>query len=122
LARSEEGDRERRIVYEIVVDAYTQDERVVGWHAYLEERLDFPFSARVVGGSGEIFPLVAGDEVEAIQMAEIEECESGMKVEVEWLEDDLTVPLERLYPVEPDPRRREAIEDWVYWVERGYGF
>jgi hypothetical protein len=40
--------RERRIEQEIVVDAYTQEERAIRWNYYLEEKLRFPFKARCV--------------------------------------------------------------------------
>lgn len=43
--------RERRITMEIVVDAYTEDECVAGWHCYLEENLEFAFTARCVSES-----------------------------------------------------------------------
>ncbi len=112
--------RERRITMEIVVDAYTEDECVAGWHCYLEENLEFAFTARCVSESP-LSPLLAGDEVEVIQMAPIEDCEDGMMVEAEWLEDDLILPLEQLEGIGVGERTREAIEDWRYWVARGYG-
>ena len=37
----EDEVRERRITTEIVVDAYTEDERITGWYCYLEENLEF---------------------------------------------------------------------------------
>ena len=39
--------RERRIEMEIVVDAYNESERALGWYYYLEERLKFPFKPGV---------------------------------------------------------------------------
>jgi hypothetical protein len=36
--------REKRITDEIVVDAYTPDERAMGWYYYLEEKLEFSFT------------------------------------------------------------------------------
>ena len=35
--------REERISMEIVVDAYNEQERAMGWYCYLEEKLSFPF-------------------------------------------------------------------------------
>ncbi|MFZ5452184.1 MAG: calcium-binding protein [Thermodesulfobacteriota bacterium] len=40
--------REHRIVMEIIVDCYNQEERAMGWYYYLEDRLNFPFQARGV--------------------------------------------------------------------------
>jgi hypothetical protein len=120
MAREDEA-RERRITMEIVVDAYTEDERVTGWYCYLDENLEFAFTARCISESP-LPPLLAGDEVEVIQMARVEECEDGMMVEAEWLEDDLILPLEQLEGLGVEERTREAIEDWRYWVARGYAF
>jgi len=38
--------RERRILEDIVVDAYTSEERAIAWYYYLEEKLSFPFKAK----------------------------------------------------------------------------
>lgn len=40
--------REQRITMEIVVDAYTPEERALSWYYYLEEHLGFPFTAECV--------------------------------------------------------------------------
>src|SRR5437773_7388085 len=40
--------RERHISEEIVVDAYTSDERALTWYCSLAEMLAFPFRARCV--------------------------------------------------------------------------
>ena len=55
--------REHRIEQEIVVDAYTSDERAIGWHCYLEEKLRFPFKAKCIAVR-EVSPLTKGREVE----------------------------------------------------------
>ena len=34
---------------EIVVDAYGPEERAIGWYCYLENTLDFPFTAQCTG-------------------------------------------------------------------------
>lgn len=60
--------REHRIEQEIVVDAYTSDERAIGWYYYLEEKLAFPFRAKCNAARG-ISPLEKGAEVEVLGMA-----------------------------------------------------
>ena len=40
----EDKIREHRILMEIVVDAYNEGERALGWYYYLEEKLSFPFN------------------------------------------------------------------------------
>ena len=55
--------RECRIEQEIVVDAYTSDERAIGWHCYLDGKLRFPFKAKCIDAR-EVSPLTKGREVE----------------------------------------------------------
>ncbi len=42
--------REERIDMEIVVDAYEEEERRLGWYYYLDDKLNFPFKAIWVSG------------------------------------------------------------------------
>lgn len=71
--------REARIENEVVVDAYTPEERAMGWYSYLENKLSFPFTARCVA-SRAISPLKKGEKVEEVAMAREEDCESEMFV------------------------------------------
>ncbi len=41
-------EREKRIMMEIVVDAYGEEERALSWYYYLEEKLQFPFRAKCI--------------------------------------------------------------------------
>ena len=116
---SEDADREQRIAMEIVVDAYGPEEQALGWHAYLEDRLQFPFTARCVAQRS-ISPLEPGDEVEAVGMAPSEECLHEMFAAIRWQRRTLSVPLAQLEGIHVDAETRQAIEDWRYWVERGY--
>lgn len=38
-------EREERITMEIVVDAYGPEEQAIGWYYYLDDVLQFPFTA-----------------------------------------------------------------------------
>lgn len=117
----EEKDREERIHMEIIVDAYGEEERAMGWYYYLEDTLRFPFLARCIAKRA-ISPLRVGDEVEVIGMAPEEECEREMFVKMRWERDGLAVPLSQLLVVHADEETQEAVEDWHYWVKRGYRF
>lgn len=120
--RKEDKAREHRIRMEIVVDAYGEQERVMGWYYYLEEKLMFPFTTTCIAKRA-ISPLRVGDEVEAIGMAPEEECEHEMFVMMRWERDGLAVPLSQLEAIRhTDDETREAVEDWQYWVEMGYQF
>ena len=114
-------DRERRIHMEIVVDAYNEQERALSWYYYLEDKLNFPFLAKCSERRA-ISPLRAGDEVEVIGMPHEEECEREMFVTMRWEREGLAVPLSQLEVLHADDETREAVEDWSYWVEKGYRF
>jgi hypothetical protein len=111
--------REKRITWEILVDAYTPIEQAMGWYYYLEDALKFPFTARCVAERA-ISPLKKGDEVEVIGMAPEEECEHEMFVLIRWERHGLAVPLSQLEGLHVGEQDRQAIEDWHYWVKQGY--
>ena len=116
-------DREERISMEIVVDAYGAEEQAMGWYYYLEDQLQFPFTA-VCTQKRAISPLKIGDEVDVIGMGPEEECEREVFVNIRWDRDGLlAVPLSQLTPIsEMAEQTREAVEDWHYWNEMGYEF
>lgn len=114
--------REDRITMEIVVDAYNEIERAVGWYCYLENQIQFPFTATCIGKRA-ISPMQVNDEVEVIGMSDQNECEHEMFVTIRWGKDGLAVPLSQLKPIkETDQATKEAVADWHYWVDMGYGF
>ena len=122
MARVKENKtRERRIEMEVVVDAYNESERAMGWYYYLEERLEFPFKARCTSKRA-VSPLRIGEEINVLGMAPEEECESEMFVRVRRRGRSLAVPLSQLEPLTPDPETKEAVADWHYWLGRGYQF
>ena len=119
LERPLDDEREERISMQIIVDAYDPEEQALGWYYYLESNLRFPFLAHCIAERA-ISPLRIGDEVDVVGMAPEEECDYEMFVTLRWDRRDLAVPLTQLAPVAVDGETRQAIEDWIYWVERGY--
>lgn len=117
----EDPEREHRIIMEIIVDAYGESERAMGWYYYLEENLQFPFTANCVCKRA-ISPLQVKDEIEVLGMAPEDECEHEIFVNIRWAKDGLAVPLSQLRPSDADPETVQAVEDWHYWVEKGYRF
>ena len=114
--------REERITMEIVVDCCDESERAMGWYCYMEDKLQFPFLTRCIAERA-ISPLRLGDEVEVVGMAPEVECRHEMFVETPWeYKRTLAVPLSQLKVVHGDEETAQAVEDWHYWVERGYGF
>lgn len=122
-------EREDRITMEVVVDAYTSEERVLGWYYYLKRTLHFPFMATYMMQRRGV-PEKEAKHVKVISMADEEECENEMFVEVEWDGDVLPILLEELtfksgddeLSEEMAAKTQEAIADWHYWVNRGYTF
>ena len=117
----ENKEREERIEMEIVVDAYNEEERAMGWYYYLENRMRFPFTARSVAERG-ISPLKKGEVLEVVGMAPEEHCEKEMFVEIRWRDRTLGVPLSQLKGIEVDDGTQQAMDDWCYWIDRGYEF
>jgi Calcium binding len=105
--------REDRIAMEVVVDAYDAAERAMGWFAYLETELQFPFTARCTERRA-ISPLLAGDEVDVVSMAPADECSHEMFVMVRWEHGGLGVPLSQLEPNGADTGTEVAVADWRY--------
>ena len=122
MARAEKDDaREERIDMEVVVDAYGEEERAMGWYTYLGDKLAFPFRAKCIA-ERRSSPLQQGEVVEVTGMAPAEDCEHDMLVDVRWQGRRLAVPLSQLEGIAVDEATQEAIDDWHYWVARGYGF
>ena len=114
-------EREERITMEIIVDAYDESERAMGWYYYLQDKLRFPFTAKCIAKRA-ISPLRVKDGVEVIDMAPEEECEHEMFVIIRWEREGLGVPLSQLKPFAADEETVQAIEDWHYWIKQGYQF
>jgi calcium binding protein len=116
-----DSEREERITMEIIVDCYDESERAMGWYYYLQDKLQFPFTAQCIA-KRPVSPLRVNDEVEVIGMAPEEECECEMFVLIRWEKEELAVPLAQLKPVAADEETVQAAEDWHYWIQQGYQF
>jgi hypothetical protein len=116
-----DDEREERIVMEIIVDAYGPEEQAMGWYYYLQDTMNFPFTATCIS-KRRVSPLKEGVTVTVIDMAPEEECEHEMFVEISWEDDTLAVPLIQLEADDADAETQQAIADWHYWVNQGYEF
>jgi hypothetical protein len=110
--------REERIAYEIVVDAYDETERAMGWYYYLEDHLHVPFAAtcRLERTTS---PLKVGEKVKVLGMASEDDCMSEVHVLIEYGDSELAVPLGQLECHSRDKATCEAVADWHYWQDRG---
>ncbi len=110
-------EREQRIDYEIVVDAYNEEERAMGWYYYLDDNISFPFQAKWLSGK-----KPEGRDVKVLGISSAEDCEHNMFVEVEYDDDVFSARLSDIEPLEVDEKTIQAIADWKYWSDRGYEF
>src|SRR5574341_599328 len=72
----EDKKREQRITYSIVVDAYNEVERALGWYYYLEETIAFPFAGECIK-ERKVSPLRKAETVEVVGMSEEDDCIEG---------------------------------------------
>jgi hypothetical protein len=110
-----EPKREARIVDEIIVDAYTDDERAMSWYYHLEGELRFPFESECVK-QWPISPLRKGEKIQITALAPAENCAHQILVLGRWNARSLSVPLAQLQPIGVDKATAQAIADWHYWV------
>ena len=112
-----DGEREKRIDYEIVVDAYNEEERAMGWYYYLDDNISFPFAAKWLDDNTE-----KGIQVKVLEMSSDEDCLDDMFVEIEYQDDIFSARLSDIEPLQVGEETIQAITDWKYWVNRGYEF
>jgi hypothetical protein len=113
--------REDRIDNEAIVDANGQEEQVMGWYYYLDDKIRFPFQAKCIAAKL-VSPLRKGESVEVQRMAPEDVCSSEMLVLIRWQGRTMAVPLSQLVAIDPDQSTAEAIGDWHYWLAQGYCF
>jgi hypothetical protein len=118
----ENKEQEDRILEEVVVDAYGEEERAMGWYYYAADNVAFPFKVRC-SAKRATSPLKIGNVVEVTGMAEADDCMHELMVLIKWQGENLAVPLDQLEAgAGSDELTRQVLADWHYWVARGYLF
>ena len=118
IERDEE--REERIHNEVIVDAYGEEEQEMGWFAYLTDTMSFPFQAKCIKEIRKS-PLKSGEVVTVMDMV-ADDRGHDMLAEIEFQGRTLGVPLSQLQAIDGNELTRQAVEDWHYWVARGYEY
>ncbi|MCP4415107.1 MAG: calcium-binding protein [Chloroflexi bacterium] len=113
-------ERENRIHDEVIVDAYDAEEQAMGWYYYLAETITFPFQAKCIQELRKS-PLKLDEIITVADMISGNDSYE-MLAEIEFMGRTMGVPLYQLKPINVDENTRQAIEDWQYWVARGYQF
>jgi hypothetical protein len=115
-------EREERIIYEVIVDAYGAEEQAMGWFYYLADSMSFPFEAKCVREIRKS-PLKLNEIVTVTDMvSDDDDYSHEMLAEITFQGRTMGVPLYQLEPIDVDELTRQVIEDWHYWVGRGYLF
>jgi hypothetical protein len=99
---------EDRITMEIIVDAYNEEERAMGWYYYLQGKITFPFLGECIEQRS-ISPLKSNQRVTVIGMASEDECLHEMFVETEYNDESLCIPLAQITPISKDENTRQAV-------------
>ncbi len=118
IERDEE--RENRIQDEVIVDAHDREEQEMGWYYYLAETMTYPFQAKCIQEVRKS-PLKLGEIVTVADMASDGDSYE-MLAEIGFMGRTMGVPISQLEPIDVDDKTRQAIEDWQYWIGRGYEF
>jgi hypothetical protein len=113
--------REERIHNQAIVDAYGPEEQALGWYCYLENKIQFPFTARCIAVKA-VSPLRKGETIEVRGLAPEDSCAHDMLVLIRWHGRNGAVPLSQLTAIDGDESTLEAIADWHYWLAQGYCF
>ncbi len=115
MPKSKDKEREHRILYEVIVDAYGEEEQLMGWFYYFQDNLEFPIKAtvrfRLRGG---------GEEIKKVKIVEV-----NTKNKNEWTirlgivegksERIQTISPEEIKSIDTSPENLEIINDWLYW-------
>jgi hypothetical protein len=117
MTGNRDEERDERISMEIIVDTYSPEEQAMGWHAYLDDTLNFPFEARCLTEQEES-PLKGDEIVRVVGMSSADPTLRQQSVTIEWKNQELGVPLKQLEPVDASSTTEQAIADWHYWLER----
>ena len=109
----EDPERDHRIDYEVIVDAYGDEEVNMGWYYYFAETLQFPFDAVVK------LPLRGGKtEEKKVKIVEVEKKEDkrirlgiteGSSQRLQFISPETIVS------VKTSDENLEVLNDWLYW-------
>ncbi|MCW5921270.1 MAG: hypothetical protein KIS77_02930 [Saprospiraceae bacterium] len=112
---SHDPAREHRILDEIIVDCYDEEEELMGRYYYMTDNLEFPITATAR------MPLRGGTtEEKTEQIVEVDpKSETGSPIRLGVAEEGS----ERIHHISPadlvrldtTPENLEIINDWLYW-------
>ena len=117
MSRIKDEERDYRILMEVVVDCYDDEEAATGWYYYFSENLDLPIQAQAN-------LKLRGGKMEQ-KIVKIVDVESEFSVS-EYLRIGITeegsdriqfISPEQLVSVTTSDENRQIMNDWLYWHE-----
>lgn len=115
MAKIHDEVRENRIIYDVIVDCYDEDEQLMGWYYYMAEGLIFPIQAvanlALRGGK---------TEQKEVQIVSVDpKSEEGNAVRLGITEGDSErvqyISPERFVSIQTNEANLDIINDWLYW-------
>jgi len=107
---------EEKIHNEILVDCKDYYEQNMSWYNYVDDELQFPFTAEI-----ELHRRNGQKELKRIEVVKLSEDSSNfealfdLKVDIDMHEYLIEIPLMNLKNVQESERTIEMIEIWKYW-------
>lgn len=115
MAKQHEDERDHRIHYEIIVDAYDDQEVAMSWYYYMEEKLEFPIMAKVK------LPVKGGKtEEKSVKIVEIDpKSETSLTLRLGIAESGgdrvQYISPDDIISAETSAENLEVLNDWLYW-------
>jgi len=113
-------EKYKEILYdEILVDCKGEYEQNMSWYYFVQDELEYPFDAFI-----EIRKREGGKVSKKIKVVDLSTEDSNfdknfdLKVDVEFDDFILEIPLGKLEKIEASERIVEIIEVWNYWIKK----
>ena len=108
--------RRERIYNEILVDTYgNEEDEMMSWYYYLEEKLSFPFHTVCVKEMAQS-PISLNEKLIVTGLPDMDICGHAMFVNIKFKRRTLAIPMEQIGSAGLPLKASEAIEDWKYWI------
>lgn len=122
----EDKYRREKIDMELICDCYNDEEIFRGWESYMDEKIVYPFEAKIIKASSSKIPVGGIVLVTYVDCIDLFGTVDWLKdsshtiddVEVQWNDEGYYVNIEDLEPVNKNISTIEAIKDWNFWLEK----
>ena len=115
MTREHDEEREHRIHYEIIVDAYDEYEQAMGWYIHMNDNLAFPMEAkaqlRLRGGK------IEEKTVKIVEVDPKSETSLTLRLGITEGKSDRAqyISPEDIVSINTSEENLEILNDWLYW-------